>query len=87
MESTIVNKNTKMMMLFNLILGGTGLYLWWIIYHTLPRLSSWLTYSLLPIETGSHLGSSIEFFFYDTPKVMMLLFLKVNLQEISWLLF
>jgi len=77
MESTIVNKNTKMMMLFNLILGGTGLYLWWIIYHTLPRLSSWLTYSLLPIETGSHLGSSIEFFFYDTPKVMMLLFLVV----------
>ncbi|MBW2653660.1 MAG: permease [Deltaproteobacteria bacterium] len=65
------------MMLFNLILGGTGLYLWWIIYHTLPRLSSWLTYSLLPIETGSHLGSSIEFFFYDTPKVMMLLFLVV----------
>ncbi len=77
MESTIVNKNTKMMMMFNLILGGGGLYLWWIVYHTLPSLSSWLTYSLLPIETGSHLGSSIEFFFYDTPKVMMLLFLVV----------
>jgi len=77
MESTIVNKNTKMMMMFNLILGGAGLYLWWIIYHTLPTLSSWLTYSLFPIETGSHLGSSVEFFFYDTPKVMMLLFLVV----------
>ena len=77
MESTIVKKNTKMMMMFNLILGSTGLYLWWIIYHTLPTLSSWLTYSLFPIETGSHLGSSVEFFFYDTPKVMMLLFLVV----------
>jgi len=66
-----------MMMMFNLILGGAGLYLWWIIYHTLPTLSSWLTYSLFPIETGSHLGSSVEFFFYDTPKVMMLLFLVV----------
>ena len=77
MESTIVNKNTKMMMIFNLILGGGGLYLWWVIYHTLPNFSSWLTYSLLSIESGSHLGSSIEFFFYDTPKVMMLLFLVV----------
>ena len=65
------------MMMLNLFLGAVGLYLWWTIYHVLPKVSSWLTYNLLPIENGSHLGSSVEFFLYDTPKVMMLLFLVV----------
>jgi uncharacterized membrane protein YraQ (UPF0718 family) len=57
--------------------GITGIYLWWMIYNRLQGLSSWLTYGLLQIEKGSHLGASIEFFFYDTPKVMMLLILVV----------
>ncbi len=54
-----------------------GVYLWWLIYHSLPALSAWATYSVLPLQKGSHLGASIEFFLYDTPKVMMLLFLVV----------
>ena len=79
METTTIknSKNTNIMMMLNLLLGAVGLYLWWTIYHVLPKVSSWLTYNLLPIENGSHLGSSVEFFFYDTPKVMMLLFLVV----------
>ncbi|MCP4118476.1 MAG: permease [Desulfobacteraceae bacterium] len=54
-----------------------GVYIWWTIYHFLPTLSSWAAYSALPLEKGSHLGASVEFFLYDTPKVMMLLFLVV----------
>jgi len=79
METTTIknSKNTNIMMMLNLLLGAVGLYLWWTIYHVLPKVSSWLTYNLLPIENGSHLGSSVEFFLYDTPKVMMLLFLVV----------
>ena len=79
METTTIknSKNINIMMMLNLLLGAVGLYLWWTIYHVLPKVSSWLTYNLLPIENGSHLGSSVEFFFYDTPKVMMLLFLVV----------
>ncbi len=65
------------MMALNLLMGAIGIYLWWTIYRVLPDLSKWLTYNLLPIKEGSHLGSSVEFFFYDTPKVMMLLFLVV----------
>lgn len=61
----------------NLFMGAAGVILWWVIYRHLPGLSRWLTYSLLPISKGSHLGDSIEFFLYDTPKVMMLLFLVV----------
>ena len=82
MESKITHpvqnggKINKMMAL-NLLMGAIGIYLWWTIYRVLPDLSKWLTYKLLPIQEGSHLGSSVEFFFYDTPKVMMLLFLVV----------
>lgn len=64
-------------MVSSLVLGSGAIYLWWIIYHSLPGLSAWLTYDLLPIQPGSHFGASLEFFFYDTPKVMMLLFLVV----------
>ena len=65
------------MMALNLLMAAIGVYLWWTIYRVLPDLSKWLTYKLLPIQEGSHLGSSVEFFLYDTPKVMMLLFLVV----------
>ncbi|MCG8566692.1 MAG: permease [Desulfobacterales bacterium] len=56
---------------------GVGLYLWWVIYTQLPALSKWITYSLVGLGQGSHLGASVEFFLYDTPKVMMLLTLVV----------
>ncbi|MCP4671037.1 MAG: permease, partial [Desulfobacula sp.] len=65
------------MMALNLLVAAIGVYLWWTVYQVLPDLSKWLTYKLLPIQEGSHLGSSVEFFLYDTPKVMMLLVLVV----------
>ena len=61
----------------NIFMGVAGIYLWWTIYRALPGLSSFLTYSLLSVEESSHIGASIEFFLYDTPKVMMLLVLVV----------
>jgi hypothetical protein len=70
-------KKANIMMVLNLLMVAAGVYLWWTVYHVLPDLSSWLTYNLLSIKPGSHLGSSVEFFLYDTPKVMMLLFLVV----------
>jgi len=50
---------------------------WAALYFNLPALSKWLTYSLLGLAEGSHLGASVEFFFYDTPKVLMLLTIVV----------
>lgn len=70
-------KKTNSMLTLNLTIGAAGIVLWWIVYKQLPGLSKWLTYNLLAIKQGSHLGESIEFFLYDTPKVMMLLFLVV----------
>ncbi len=71
------DEKAKKRMLLNLLIAVAGTYLWWVVYKMLPKVSSWLTYRLLPINEGTHLGSSVEFFLYDTPKVMMLLFLVV----------
>ncbi len=50
---------------------------WWLVYRSLPQASQYITYTLLKIESGSHLGAAVEFFIYDTPKVLMLLALVV----------
>ncbi len=50
--------------------------MWFAIYNQLLPFAQWLVVQL-PIEPGSHLASSVEFFFYDTPKVLMLLTLVV----------
>jgi len=72
-----VRKKERLRLMLCLLTGGAGIVLWWAVYRRLSGLSQWLTYDLLSIEKGSHLGSAIEFFLYDTPKVMMLLFLVV----------
>ena len=60
-----------------LALGLGGLAVWFFVYGRLLSVSQFLTYSVLGLEQGSHLGDSVEFFLYDTPKVLMLLTLVV----------
>ncbi len=50
---------------------------WSIVYAGLEPFANWFTYRLLGLAVGSHLGSSVAFFAYDTPKVLMLLVLVV----------
>ncbi|SNY90319.1 hypothetical protein SAMN04515647_0482 [Cohaesibacter sp. ES.047] len=60
-----------------LILGTVvAIGLWWVVYNQLIPLSEAIT-SLFPIERHSHTGEAIAFFFYDVPKVLMLLTLIV----------
>lgn len=44
--------------------------------------SEWFVYSLLEVEAGTHLGSSIDFFVYETLKVMLLLCIIIFLMGI-----
>ncbi len=60
-----------------LIVGTLGLALWYMIYRQLEPFSYFFSYSLLGLEKGSHLGEAIQFFVYDTPKVILLLTLIV----------
>ncbi len=42
-------------------------------FRPLQLLSDWLTYGVLGLAEGSHLGASVNFFLYDVPKVLILL--------------
>ncbi|MEW6695083.1 MAG: permease [Pseudomonadota bacterium] len=45
---------------------------WLALYRVLDPLSEVLV-AALPVDRNSHLGGALQFFFYDTPKVLMLL--------------
>ncbi len=50
---------------------------WWLIYSHLLLASSFLAFDVMKLQKGSHLGETIAFFIYETPKVLMLLTLVV----------
>ena len=60
-----------------------ALVLWGGVYAVIVPVSQWLTYSLFALEKGSELGAAVEFFFYDTAKILLLLILMVYV--IGWL--
>ena len=41
----------------------------------LQQFADWLTYSLLGLDAQSRVGSAVDFFFYDTTKILILLFI------------
>ncbi len=45
---------------------------WWALYQSLVPVSEALV-AALPVDRDSHLGGALQFFFYDTPKVLLLL--------------
>jgi len=49
---------------------------WWLVYRQLVPAAEWLT-GLFPVARHSHTGEALAFFFYDVPKVLMLLTLIV----------
>ena len=53
------------------------LAVWWLVYQSLPQVAHYLTYNLFGLSEGSHLAAAVEFFIYDTPKVLMLLTIVV----------
>jgi len=49
---------------------------WWALYRSLVPASEALV-AALPVDRDSHLGGALQFFLYDTPKVLLLLTLVV----------
>lgn len=45
---------------------------WWVLYRSLVPASEAVV-AALPVARDSHLGGALQFFFYDTPKVLLLL--------------
>lgn len=53
-----------------LALAATG---WLIAYNIIQPFANWIAYELLSLPQDSHLGESLAFFFYDVPKILLLL--------------
>ena len=62
---------------FKILLAVIGIGLWFILYRQLFSFAGFLTYDVLSLQEGGHLGEAVHFFLYDTPKVLMLLTLVV----------
>ena len=60
-----------------LLVTGLGLVAWWLVYGQLAPFAAWVTDILLRLDRGTHLGSTLEFFVFEVPKVLMLLLLVV----------
>ncbi len=56
---------------------AAGILIWFAIYSQLLGFSKYAAFDLLGLAPGSHLGEAVQFFIYDTPKVLMLLVLAV----------
>ncbi len=62
-----------------ILLGFAALMIWVVLYKSLEPFSHLLVYDVFGIAMGTHLGEAVQFFIYDTPKVLMLLTLIVFL--------
>jgi uncharacterized protein len=61
-------KNIRLFVLLTLIAAA-----WVTAYNFIQPLANWLVYNLFGLAEGSHLGESLAFFFYDVPKILLLL--------------
>ena len=71
-----INKNC-LPMAKTILLGVIGLGFWYAAYSNLQSFASFFAYSLLGLRQESAFGKAVQFFAYDTPKVMLLLTLIV----------
>ncbi len=55
------------------VLAGLAAIAWFAAYNIIQPLANWIAYGLLAQPQGSHLGESLAFFFYDVPKLFLLL--------------
>jgi uncharacterized protein len=59
------------------VTGAAAFALWWIVYLQLQPFTQWFTYSVIGMSRGEHISSVIEFFLYESPKVLLLLTIVV----------
>ncbi|NMC13868.1 MAG: permease [Chloroflexi bacterium] len=46
---------------------------WFAAYNLIQPLANWISYGVLHLTQGSHLGDAVAFFLYDVPKILLLL--------------
>jgi uncharacterized membrane protein YraQ (UPF0718 family) len=53
--------------------AGTAVVAWLLAWFINLPAANWLTFELLGLEGGTHVGDAVAFFLYDVPKVLLLL--------------
>ncbi len=56
---------------------AAAVLVWFALYASLQPFAAWLTYRVAALERGSRIASALEFFVFESPKVLMLLVLVV----------
>jgi uncharacterized protein len=56
---------------------AAALLVWVAVYANLQPFAAWLTYRVIGLARGTHLAAAVEFFLFESPKVLMLLVLVV----------
>lgn len=74
-----MKKTKRIKLILSVSAGLTALVL---LYYFLKTLIDYFTYSLLGLSADTHLGASINFFFYDTIKILILLFVISSLMGV-----
>jgi uncharacterized protein len=64
-------------LLRDLAILAIALTAWVLVYRELAPFSRWFTFDILRLTETARLGSALQFFLFDTPKVIMLLVLIV----------
>lgn len=64
-----------------LVLGVAAV--WILIWYQLQNVADWLSYTLIGLQHDTRLGESVNFFFYDVPKILMLLTAMIFLVTIA----
>ncbi len=57
--------------------AALALAAWWLVYRQLSGAADWLAFRAFGLAPETHLGSAVQFFFYEVPKVLLLLTLIV----------
>ena len=74
-----MEKTKKTKLILSLSAGLPALIL---LYYFLQPLVNYFTYNLLGLNPDSHFGTSVNFFFYDTIKILILLFVISSLMGV-----
>ena len=51
-------------------------------FYWIQKMADWIVYDLMRLGEGSHLAEAINFFLYDSVKILLLLFMIIFLMGI-----
>src|SRR5665648_78100 len=70
-QSSPLSDNNRNIKAFGVV--AAALTFWLVLYNGIQSFADWLAFNLLALPQASHLGQSLAFFFYDVPKIILLL--------------